>query len=146
MDTGGRWSTVTGVSTFGVGLICATFQTCGKYSFEIQLLMIAVIGPTKCSAASFTNRAGSWSGPVEQSVLSCLRVFRTSLCVTFLKWKASSYMSDRPRISWKNSSTEVDSTPSVLFAVEAKWRLSLSGSNLRGDKDWVQGKPYVRLL
>ena len=27
--------------------------------------MIAVIGPTKCSAASFTNRAGSWSGPVE---------------------------------------------------------------------------------
>lgn len=59
MDTGGRWSTVTGVSTFGVGLIRATFQTCGKYSLEIQLLMIAVIGPTKCSAASFTNRAGS---------------------------------------------------------------------------------------
>ena len=49
---------------FGMGLIPASFQARGKYNFEIQLLMIVVSGPAKCPATSFTNLAGSWSGPV----------------------------------------------------------------------------------
>lgn len=49
---------------FGMGLIPASFQARWKYNFEIQLLMIVVSGPAKCPATSFTNLAGSWSGPV----------------------------------------------------------------------------------
>ena len=84
IDTGRKSSSVTGVSTFGMGLIRASFQARGKYNFEIQLLMIVVSGPAKCPATSFTNLAGSWSGPVEQSVRSCLKGSQDfSLCNTF---------------------------------------------------------------
>ena len=90
IDTGRKSSSVMGVSTFGMGLIRESFQARGKYNFEIQLLMIVVSGPAKCPATRFTNLAGSWPGSVEQSVRSCLRVLRTSLCVTLSKWKAPS--------------------------------------------------------
>ena len=35
IDTGRKSSSVTGVSTFGMGLIRASFQARGKYNFEI---------------------------------------------------------------------------------------------------------------
>lgn len=55
MDTNCKWSTMNGVSTFEMGLICTSFQVHGKYSFKIQLpvLMIAVRRPNRCSEASF---------------------------------------------------------------------------------------------
>lgn len=84
MDTECRWSTVTWVSTFEMGLIHTSFQTCGKYSFEIQLWMIAVRRPTRCSAESFTNWATGWLTPIKQSIHSCLTHPTTGL-FTILK-------------------------------------------------------------
>lgn len=55
IDSECRWSTVTWVSTFEMGLMHTSFQVCGKYSFEIKLWMIAVRRPTRCSAECFTN-------------------------------------------------------------------------------------------
>lgn len=84
MDTECRWSTVTWVSTFEMGLIHTSFQVCGKYSFEIQLWMIAVRRPTRCSAECFTNWATGWFTPITQSIHSCLTHPTTGL-FTILK-------------------------------------------------------------
>ena len=75
---------MTGVSTFGMGLIRASFQARGKYNFEIQLLMIVVSGPARCPATSFTNLAGSWSGPVGTISAQLFKGSQDfSLCNTF---------------------------------------------------------------
>ena len=84
MDTECRWSNVTWVSTFEMGLIHTSFQVCGKYSFEIQLWMIAVRRPTRCSAECFTNWATGWLTPIKQSIHSCLTHPTTGL-FTILK-------------------------------------------------------------
>ena len=73
---------------------------------------------------SLINLAGSWSGPVEQSVLMFLITSDTLLEVTFLRLKVFLCTSGSGRLSINSNSLSVDVDVafafSVCFAVDAK--------------------------
>ena len=70
-----KCSSAVGKSTLGIGLILACFHAFGMYDFLIQLLTIAVKGPTMVSATSLTNLMGIiMSEPIEKSDLKDFKV------------------------------------------------------------------------
>ena len=55
----------------------AIFQDLGKYEFSMQLLIISVSGPARCSATGLINFARMLSAPVKQSEHRDLTHLRT---------------------------------------------------------------------
>ena len=85
IDIGLKCFSAVGKSALGIGLIFAGLHAFVKYDFLIQLLIIAVKGPTTVSVTSLTNLMGIMSGPVEQSDLKEFKVCRTSERETSLR-------------------------------------------------------------